>query len=75
MNKFIYFTIFILMPFSVFSSNPDKEYKKLIEKYDGDLKAYDYSNFAPDLLRYCGSIVMKRIEEDFGTFISYYRIA
>lgn len=34
MNKFIYFTIFILMPFSVFSSNPDKEYKKLIEKYD-----------------------------------------
>ena len=47
--------------------------EKLIEKYDGDLKAYDYSNFAPDLLRYCGSIVMKRIEEDFGTFISYYR--
>lgn len=47
--------------------------EKLIEKYDEDLKAYDYSNFAPDLLRYCGSIVMKRIEEDFGTFISYYR--
>ena len=47
--------------------------EKLIEKYDEDLKAYDYSNFAPDLLRYCGAIVMKRIEEDFGTFISYYR--
>ena len=47
--------------------------EKLIEKYDEDLKAYNYSNFAPDLLRYCGSIVMKRIEEDFGTFISYYR--
>lgn len=47
--------------------------EKLIEKYDEDLKVYDYSNFAPDLLRYCGSIVMKRIEEDFGTFISYYR--
>ena len=50
-----------------------ERFDKLMEKYDEDLKAYDYSNFAPDLLRYCGSIVMKRIEEDFGTFISYYR--
>ena len=47
--------------------------EKLIEKYDEDLKAYDYSNFAPDVLRYCGSIVMKKVEEEFGTFISYYR--
>ena len=47
--------------------------EKIIEKYDEDLKAYDYSNFAPALLRYCGAIVMKRIEEDFGTFISHYR--
>ena len=47
--------------------------EKLIEKYDEDLKAYDYSNFAPDLLRYCGAFVMKKLEEQFGTFISYYR--
>lgn len=47
--------------------------EKLIEKYDEDLKAYDYSNFAPDLLRYCGAIVMKKVEEEFGTFISHYR--
>lgn len=50
-----------------------EKFDKLMEKYDEDLKAYDYSNFAPDLLQYCGAIVMKRIEEDFGTFISYYR--
>ena len=47
--------------------------EKLIEKYDDDLTDKDYRYFAPDLLRYCGAIVMKRIEEDFGTFISYYR--
>lgn len=47
--------------------------EKLIEKYDEDLKAYDYSNFAPDLLRYCGSIVLKMIEDAFGTMVSYYR--
>ena len=50
-----------------------ERFDKLMEKYDEDLKAYDYSNFAPDLLRYCGAIVMKRIEEEFGTFISCYR--
>ena len=47
--------------------------EKLIKKYDGDLTAKDYRNFAPDVLRYCGSIVMRKIEEEFGTFISYYR--
>ena len=41
---------------------------KIIEEY-GD----DYSNFAPELLRRCGSIVMRKVEEEFGTFISYYR--
>ena len=46
---------------------------KLMEKYDEDLKLYDYSNFAPDLLRYCGSIVTKRIEEALGTMVSDYR--
>ena len=47
--------------------------EKLIKKYDEDLTAKDYRCFAPDVLRYCGSIVMRKIEEDFGTFISYYR--
>lgn len=47
--------------------------EKLYKKYAEDIEKNDFSNFAPDLLRYCGSIVMKRIEEDFGTFISYYR--
>ena len=47
--------------------------EKLIKKYDEDLTAKDYRYFAPDVLRYCGSIVMRKIEEDFGTFISYYR--
>ena len=47
--------------------------KKLIEKYDEDLKAYNYSNFAPDLLRYCGSIALKKAEEALGTMVSYYR--
>jgi hypothetical protein len=50
-----------------------EKFDKLMEKYDEDLKNNDFSNFAPDLLRYCGAIVMKRIEEDFGTFISHYR--
>ena len=47
--------------------------EKLIKKYDEDLTVKDYRYFAPDVLRYCGSIVMRKIEEDFGTFISYYR--
>ena len=47
--------------------------EKLIKKYDEDLTAKDYRYFAPDVLRYCGSIVMKKVEEEFGTFISYYR--
>ena len=47
--------------------------EKLIKKYDEDLTAKDYRYFAPDVLRYCGSIVMKKLEEQFGTFISYYR--
>lgn len=47
--------------------------EKLIEKYDEDLKAYDYSNFAPDLLRDCGSITLKKIEDVLGTMISDYR--
>lgn len=47
--------------------------EKLIEKYDEDLNVKDYRYFAPDVLRYCGSIVMKKLEEQFGTFISYYR--
>ena len=47
--------------------------EKLIKKYDDDLTAKDYRYFAPDVLRYCGSIVMRKVEEEFGTFISYYR--
>lgn len=47
--------------------------EKLIKKYDEDLIAKDYRCFAPDVLRYCGSIVMRKVEEEFGTFISYYR--
>ena len=47
--------------------------EKLIEKYDDDLTDKDYRYFAPDVLRYCGSIVMRKVEEEFGTFISYYR--
>ena len=47
--------------------------EKLIKKYDEDLTVKDYRYFAPDVLRYCGSIVMRKMEEDFGTFISYYR--
>lgn len=47
--------------------------EKLIKKYDEDLTAKDYRYFAPDVLRYCGSIVMRKVEEEFGTFISYYR--
>ena len=41
---------------------------KIIEDY-GD----DYSNFAPELLRRCGSIVLKKFEDKCGPFISYYR--
>ena len=41
---------------------------KIIEEY-GD----DYSNFAPELLRRCGSIVLKKFEDKCGPFISYYR--
>ena len=47
--------------------------EKLIKKYDEDLTVKDYRYFAPDVLRYCGSIVMRKVEEEFGTFISYYR--
>lgn len=47
--------------------------KKLIKKYDEDLTAKNYSEFAPELLRWCGSIVMRKIEDELGTFISYYR--
>ena len=47
--------------------------EKLIEKYDEDLKTYDYSHFAPELLRRCGSIVLKQFEDKCGPFISYYR--
>ena len=47
--------------------------EKLIKKYAEDIEKNDFSNFALDLLRYCGSIVMKKVEEEFGTFISYYR--
>ena len=41
---------------------------KIIEEY-GD----DYSHFVPELLRRCGSIMMRKVEEEFGTFIFYYR--
>ena len=47
--------------------------EKLIKKYDEDLTAKNYSEFAPELLRWCGSIVMRKIEDELGTFISYYR--
>lgn len=46
--------------------------EKLIKKYDEDLTAKNYSEFAPELLRWCGSIVMRKIEDELGTFISYY---
>ena len=41
---------------------------KIIEEY-GD----DYSHFVPELLRRCGSIVLKQFEDKCGPFISYYR--
>ena len=47
--------------------------EKLIKKYDEDLTAKNYSEFAPELLRWCGSIVMRKIEDELGTFIAYYR--
>ena len=47
--------------------------EKLIKKYKEDIADGHFYDFAPDVLRYCGSIVMKKIEEEFGTFISYYR--
>ena len=46
--------------------------EKLIKKYDEDLTAKDYRYFAPDVLRYCGSIVMRKVEKTLEPFISYY---
>ena len=47
--------------------------EKIFSEYEESIESGDYSNFANELLRYCGSIVMRKIEEEFGTFISYYR--
>ena len=50
-----------------------EKFERIFNEYESDIESGDYSNFAPDVLRYCGSIVMKKLEEEFGTFISYYR--
>lgn len=47
--------------------------ERIFNEYESDIESDDYSNFAPEVLRWCGSIIMKEIEEEFGTFISYYR--
>ena len=50
-----------------------EKFEKIFSEYEESIESGDYSNFANELLRYCGSIVMRKVEEEFGTFISYYR--
>ena len=47
--------------------------EKLMKKYKEDIADGHFYDFAPDVLRYCGSIVMREVEKTLEPFISYYR--
>ena len=47
--------------------------EKLIKTYEKDIDDNNFKRFVNEVLSNCGSIALKKIEDAFGTMISYYR--
>jgi hypothetical protein len=47
--------------------------EKLIKTYEKDIDDNNFKRFVNEVLSNCGSIVLKKIEDAFGTMIAYYR--
>ena len=47
--------------------------KHLLKTYEVEINRNDFSDFAPEVLRHCGSFALKKLEEILGSMESYYR--